>query len=218
MGLFSLKSNRHEWLNGYSFEDQHFTPDMANLERKAFHRLFVYNNWQHGQHGHDQLGGEAIRLAAAVSTDRDFVVLKKKLGKETYPIALDLEAEKYTLGRETFFGPRGQILGQLFYVRPSVIKELDKQQLNGIEFSRERINIDVPFREHDGTAISDPKIMRMDAWAYIGRTEYWIDGHGITDQLFAPVRRCVVVASPLNQLKETAVRYYYNDKFEIEGN
>lgn len=216
--LSFLSNNNHSWLNGYDRTEDVYTPDAAYLDKKYWWRLFVYNNWQSNQSGVDELG-ECHKLAAAVTTGMDFVVIKYNLGKLTHPIALDLEAEKYTFGphNETFFGPRGQILGQLFYVRPQAIRKLDKLMQNTVVFDRLRIDIDVEYRDKDGSWLSDKQIMRMKAFAYVANSAYWLseEGHGIPQALFKPVRRCVVVSNIKNSERKSSVRYYYNEKFEI---
>lgn len=211
-----LRSNKNEWLNSIDWTKYRFTPDAVELHNQLWHRLFVYNSWQKGQPHVSELGDTSIWNGGALTEESKFVMLKYKLGAETYPIVFETtpEMERGQFG-DTYLGQKGAIQGQLFLVKPETIIHLDSKVLNTVQFDRQRIPIDLPYRERNGKQLSGPKVMKMKAWAYIARNDFWIEGHGINDLYFGPVRHFATVRSPLNQLKESKITYYYAHKFEI---
>jgi hypothetical protein len=208
-----FKKANNDWLAEYNWEDEKFTPDYAMLQQKAYHRLFVYNEWQSKQSKHHMLGDTAIRCATALTKNSNYVVWKKKLGADTFPFALET-TEDQKFGHETFLGPAGKVAGQLYLVTPEVIKSLDSDVLNTVQFDRKRISVEVPYRIKDGGTLSDRYVREFRAWAYIGRSDFWLEGHGLNDYYCGKVHTYSSLATPLNSEKISQVYYFYDDKFE----
>lgn len=154
------------------------TPDRLWLERHDWRLLFVYCEMMHSRRMYHMLQEDSINLCKAFTETDDWVMYKKKLGEETFPIAF-----KSDLGKPL------RIKGEIHAVRPHLFWNLlDKRFLNGTEFRRERVKLWVPYHiKHQGVTIDHNEfIQRISAFMYVGVPEYWntqIDG----GYSFAPV-------------------------------
>lgn len=153
-------------LSGYTF-------DIHQLERSAFQLLFVYDQMMNGHRMHDcMLKDHSAFGGTAFTASDNWTLWKQKLGKGTFPIPLRVPHTMVNKAR---------IKGQLFIVESSHFWELDKYKMNGVEFRRRRINLEIPYlhqhRIFNGKTYDQPiaehKIASVTAWMYVGRYKYW---------------------------------------------
>lgn len=179
--------------------DRH-TPDLAELEMKAQHLLFTY---------HDSKVEERL-LCKGLTNDTSFVMYKKDLRKESFPLAFQTTYDQ-KLGRSTMLGDPARVAGNLYLVPSKVIRDLDNRVLNGVWFDRKEVKVDVPHRKLNGSKTPGPmEITTVKAWMYVARMDYWseqLDGKSI---LFKKVG-----LRPANN--EMIGKYYFYNE-HIEGN
>ena len=192
------------WHKGWD-SDVNFTPDLWKLQTRPKHLLFVYNEMQTNQRKHGMIGME--RLGAAITEADNYVMWKKKLGRETFPFALEINSEQ-KFGNSSFLGKPAKIVGELYEVAPSMIKSIDSYLLNGVTFDRKRVALQVPFRYRDDPP-STQRVQRIKAWMYVGPDEFWLD------QLDTGAVYTQVKLYSANSYSETLDKYYFfNEKLE----
>ena len=190
---------------------ENFTPDFLWLERHEWRILFVYDEMMHGRKLYDLIKDESINLGKAFTDDDNFVLWKKKLGEETFPIAV----QGCPLGKQR------RIKGEIHAIRPHLFwNVLDKRMLNGIEFRRERVKVLVPYHyisdENKGQTIDHNEfIHRLSTFMYVGNRTYWepqFDGgySYSTVKAFNPKVKWVD--------GHTMNEYYYYSRLEDETN
>lgn len=189
------------------------TPDVPRLEAYKWQLLFVYDELQRGHHKHDLAEG-SVHLGTVYTRDK-FSVWKKNLGRATYPIPLQKQFKTV---------PYAPIKGELRAFRPNQYFFLDKHKQNGVQYTRKRVTVLLPYRkllwlkERDaaqftfGKAVqnsvltTDPYIREIRAWMYVGIPEFWmelIDG----GYAFSPVT--TYTPNTIHIDKYTIERYYY---------
>lgn len=129
------------------------TPDMAVLNKQFFHDVFVYGSLKQDFSCHRLLHSQAIALGTGWTMTPTMMMYENKKGG--YPILM--------------MAPRGglNIYGQIYRIPTENLIELDLYEQNGILFKRQQryvFMIDKVSRE--------PK--RVNAWVYIGVTDYWL--------------------------------------------
>lgn len=194
-------------------ERNRFTPDIADLERSEFQRVFIYNEMKYAHRSHSFLPETLVERDAICYTDNYFTLHKKQLGKASQAIATDSDLWPHPLGPTA---DRARVQGELYVVCSSHISVLDTYHQNTVEFERRRVRILRPWRHivkaKDGFPLNGQILesfkargivhsmsgcASMDAWMYIGRQEYW---SGFLARLFTPVH---MYTSPNEQwLKE----------------
>ena len=196
-------------------ERNKFTPDIADLERSEFQRVFIYNEMKYAHRSHCFLPETLAERDATCYTDNYFVMHNKRLGKASQAVATDSDLWPHPGGATA---DRARIQGELYVVCSSHISVLDTYHQNTVEFERRRVRILRPYRDmiraKDGFPLNGQILesfkargivhsMRgcatMDAWMYLGRQEYW---GGLLSSLFFPVR---MFTSP----NEQWLREYY---------
>jgi hypothetical protein len=182
-------------------ERNKFTPDIWELERSEFQRVFIYDEMKHGHRSNAFLPEELAERDATCYTESYFVLHKKQLGQASQAIATDGDVWPHPFGATA---ERARIQGEMYVVFSSHIPVLDTYHQNTIEFERRRVRILRPWRHvvkaKDGFPLNGEILesfkargivhsMRgcatMDAWMYVGRQEYW--GEQLARQ-FTPVK------------------------------
>lgn len=177
-----------------------FTPDIAELERSEFQRVFIYNEMKYMHRSHSFLPELLAERDATCYTDSYFVLHNKRLGKASQAVATDSDLWPHPSGATA---DRSRIQGELYVVCSSHISVLDTYHQNTFEFERRRVRILRPYRSivkaKDGFPLNGQILesfkargivhsMRgcatMDAWMYVGRQDYWA---GLLARLFSPV-------------------------------
>jgi len=155
-------------------------PDIWKLEMYMRQLIFVPDDLKYGGPNHQLISESSWTkepLHPACYTHSNYTFWKKDLGDKSYPVVLP---ENY---RPSGF-IRGEIIpapikGELWAIRPSCFRVLDKHRNYGVQFIRDRVPITYPYREigfnkkQPLPKISDEYFTTVTAWMYIGIPEYW---------------------------------------------
>lgn len=184
-----------------------FTPDIEDIQSRYAINVFVYNECQKNGNKSDVLGKQAAYQGLAYTESSDFVLYKKLLGIETYPIALPItEDQKH--GWSSLIGDPGQIMGEIYSIRPYDLIQLDNYMLNTVQFQRKRVKVVVPYHANE-TSPLDTHVVEV--FMYVGDYDFW------RDQLFdAEAKKAFAKSSRLfcskeENNKETLGAYYTFD-------
>lgn len=162
----------------------HMTPDNWKLEQYIRQLVFVPCDMKKGGNNHhlikDFINGPSYEDAY---TSKEYTFWKKDLGGHSFPIVLpgDYRPDSF-LGPPEMVEPieSAPIKGELYFIPGSHVKELDKHRVNGVQFTRDRVNIRIPYRtvafnkERPLPVISDHQFFStVQAWMYVGVKDYW---------------------------------------------
>jgi gamma-glutamylcyclotransferase (GGCT)/AIG2-like uncharacterized protein YtfP len=148
-----------------------FTPDIEKVQSQRAHNVFVYNECIRGLPKHTVLGLSAVFNGAAYTEGSDYVLYKKMLGKETYPISFQIRKDQ-VMGMSSLIGDPGQIMGEIYTIRPEALISLDNYMLNTVQFERKRVKVLRPFHP---TAGAELEIHAIEMWMYVGIFDFWQD-------------------------------------------
>lgn len=203
-GLHRIDGPDMEWI-AQAMSVYPLTPDVWVLGQYEYQLVFVYGCSQRGHPQHDLVSSLGA-FAATTYTDDKFTLWKKRLGRESYPIALQGSGWKRPDWNET---PRARVQGELYAVPRSAIYELDNHYQNTLEFQRIRVPMVIPYKElyeivggtpmqqqinqvlglppQRATVSSETGVKLVRAWMYVGKPQYWDDQlahHFIPTQLY----------------------------------
>lgn len=167
-----------------------FTPDMADLERKPWHFLFVYDDMKEGMKGNPRLVG-AEKVQYTVFTQNPCLVFERDIGKISYPIAF-----RTTLKYQNP-PPFINLKGELYKVPFGSFLSLDTYYQNGVVYDRLKTTAIIPLtklffkdRQHaenifghenvHAAFMSKKAVYRIPCYMYFGKEDYWdplIYGH-----------------------------------------
>lgn len=172
-----------------SAERNRFTPDIGDLERSRFQRVFVYDEMKHGHRSSVFLPDTLATRDATCYTDSYFILHKKHLGQASQAVATTVDVWPLPCGATA---ERARIQGELYIVESKHMPVLDTYHQNTVEFERLRVRIIRPWRHivrsKDGFPLNGEMLesfkargivhsMRgcgtMDAWMYVGKPEFW---------------------------------------------
>lgn len=172
-GLFKRKTEEEQYkLSVWDWLEQsneEFTPDIAKLERYKYQLIFVYDEMMFSHPQAEILKPEATLLSKAI-TKNGYTLWKRKLGQESYPVALDQKFHNLL---------KAPIKGELYRMRPKHFILLDSYKDNGVRYYRKRIDVVVPWKEvvrHKKTNVVITRAERkteIKAWMYIGIPDFW---------------------------------------------
>lgn len=186
------------------------TPDLWWLGKRHLQLIFVYGTQMRGHPQHELIDQHSV-YAATTYTDGKFSLWKKKLGKESFPIAIEgstpLPDGHLAAGWKPptwALPPRARIQGELYAIDTQQLIALDKHYQNTLEFQRKRVPLVIPYKKlyripgsamqqqiaeqmggrfKDEVVTSENDVATVKAWMYIGKSEYWTDQ---SDHLFSP--------------------------------
>lgn len=191
MGIFKSNQALIEPSEFHSFlvsNSNGTTPDIGKLQEAAYQLIFVYDRLQIGFDDYKAYMSEhSARLCTAFTNDH-FVMFRRKLGLQSYPI----------LQRKDYVSPSpARIKGELHYISTDQLIRLDKLRENGVQFKRELIEIYIPhfavhklapwnkggrnkgeYMEVYGTEHPTDHVLHaavVKAFAYIAEDSYWDD-------------------------------------------
>jgi hypothetical protein len=166
------------------------TPDLWYLQQHARQLVFIGDEFKAGKSKHDLLGGQEPFHPSAYTLD-PYRVFLKDMGDRSFPLPFekDVDFELYGWYESEVARFRGEL-----YALPSQLiwKVLDIQKENGLQFTRKRVSITLPWREirfnDDPNAetwskiptISKDHLRTVRAWMYVARPEYWDDYIGVS--------------------------------------
>ena len=120
-------------------------------------------------------------------TSKKFNFVKKDLVLKSFPIALELSRELAD-NLPMHVAQSYRIRGEIYALRPAGVIELDTHRQNGVQFTRQRVNINVGSRKLveqewiDANArtryeykLGKEEMCTVECWMYIGREGYWKD-------------------------------------------
>lgn len=142
------------------------TPDYHELQQFERIKVFVYNECQKDQPQHAKLGPAVLYGGFGYTEDNSYVLYKKLLGKETFPFAMEIQ-DNQRHGMSSFLGDPGQVMGELWSIRPADVVELDYYMLNTVYYDRKRVKLLITRSKTD--------VYKTEAFMYIGRPEFWND-------------------------------------------
>lgn len=194
------------------------TPDWEKLELTLHQPVFIYCNLTKGGACHNVIEGiyknkddDDLSIGPYVFTSRIYEVWQTKLGRASFPIALNSRARLLSpaTGETSTLPARGRIKGRLYWIRSDMMKELDKFKLNGLLFRRRKVPILIPYRT-DNPANQENMEM-MFAWMYVGRRRYWDDVPA------SNLRRCRIINQRDLRHNPVSVQhlYYFFDAWGV---
>jgi len=148
-----------------------FTNDTIDLFRRPYQALFVYNNVKQGMNEHCMIEKNILRYCGnGFTVAGDFVMYTKKLGKYSWPIALNVNPEE----PEKYEGEPAKIKGEVYLVKTETIIVLDEEYQNGLHSDRVLLPVVIPYRvvgNNDHTM----KENIIHAYMYVGMPDHFED-------------------------------------------
>ena len=206
------------------------TPDLIWLEGAQWRLVFLYDELMKNRRLYEELiGKDSVCLSNAFTKGTGLALWKKRLGEESFPIALEgadkIPAQRgISSVRLSKMGPKelskgilGRIKGEVFAVPVPVLKKLDNHYENGLLFNRERVRVLVPYHLQYSSQTIDHNelILEVRVWMYVGIKEHWskeLDG----GYLYQPVG---AYAPHVNWVDGHRIGvYYYYSKQEDGSN
>lgn len=167
------------------------TPDWPLLQMYEHHTVFLWGDTMSGHRAHTMVDGLNSHNAL---TKQDFVMLKRNLGKATFPVVLDVP-ERAVYGDVLGRANPAKVYGEVFTLRPHLVIELDNYMANTIEYHRRRVDIIIPFHEvykkccfgqgHKPfieTWKSERLYFRKRAWMYVADFSFYMDQNNYDDR------------------------------------
>jgi gamma-glutamylcyclotransferase (GGCT)/AIG2-like uncharacterized protein YtfP len=149
-----------------------YSPDMGLLQEHQRILIFVFDDMMQGKTNADLIVATSVTgrwpLANAYTEDK-FYFWKKDLGKMSYPVAL----EKPVSGFTRFDATPAKIWGELYAIRPTSFNLLDTERENGLQYTRRRVKVRVPYIY--SKPIPEIREVILEPFMYIGNHEYWDD-------------------------------------------
>lgn len=191
---------------------QRHTPDLTELQAQFGHNVFVYNQTKRNDPEHKVFKGPKFYRGLGYTASRDFVMYKKDLGLESFPIVLEITEDQKLGIDNSLLGEPGQIMGEVFSTRWESIVELDQYHLNMVQFNRIRVAVIVPF-QLEGTDQWNHK--EIPVWMYVGNPEFWNPQLFSSEakKLFKPSHRLIAEKS----YKDEELGAFYTFDYKVEA-
>lgn len=171
------------WLQDRNF-DKSRTPDAIHLTAQQFQLLFVVDRMKTGFSQYEMIAEHSAFVCLAF-TQKDFNFYHRKL-----PFIDDLVPLEAV--QPSGFVPNAKIFGELHAIESLHLAKLDTIKDNGVQFTRTRVPLVVPYREmilgdyqdEEGKslpvalqgkrgALSPQRVHLVKAWMYVGNPDYW---------------------------------------------
>lgn len=159
------------------------TPDIWKIEQSMYQLIFIPDDMMRGQPNNHLIAdagrdGETPVHPACFTLER-FTFWKKDLGVNSFAIPMEksFEPSGYLRVKAT----PAKIKGQLYAILSPRIKKLDIHRQNGVQFTRKRQMISLPYRqvrfnkERPLPNLSEEYLISVEAWMYVGIPAYWDD-------------------------------------------
>jgi hypothetical protein len=165
------------------------TPDLYYLCQHARQLVFIADDLKVGKINH-KLIEDHSPIHPHCYTLQPFTVYNKDLGIHSIPLPFE---EGVDFGTTGWYKPElHRIQGELYALpSPLIWKVLDIQKENGLQFTRKRVLLTLPWREvtfDSGPdipmaskipSISKDYLRTQPAWMYVARPEYWDNYIGV---------------------------------------
>lgn len=165
-----------------------FTPDYQELSQKKSWLFFIHDDMMQTQPNHfmvEEGSRSGFKPLDYGYTSKSFSFVKKELGLKSFPIALDIR-DKSEL--PMYVADSYRIRGEIYALRPQQIVKLDIYRQNGVQFHRQKVNINIGSRKqlrrhwydaegkkHFNYELGRDEMCTQEMWMYVARTEYWMD-------------------------------------------
>lgn len=188
-----------EWLHQAS-EEVRFTPDNALLEQADWQIFFIHDDMKEGMRNHAKIKSFGVKLLEG-TTQEGFTFYIHKFADDGSSLDIPVAVTRQTTDKiipwaDQKGAPSAHIRGDVYRIRSSHVKELDKFRENGVQFLRRRVKIRVDYRDrvafkdrgtivnfakdylnhHVSRAVVTSPIEKtefIEAWMYVGPSEYW---------------------------------------------
>lgn len=151
------------WLDDAS-EETRYTPDQGLLEGKQVHLLFLPCELQQGHRSAKVTSECGLELCNAFTLNKFQMFRDREKGSAV------------VLPPQSSFPASHRVKGELWAIIPNCISVLDRYKKNGVECSRTKVDVLVPYRRvtHTDEATKDTStIFKLTAWTYQGIPEHW---------------------------------------------
>lgn len=144
------------------------TPDLAVLEQKKAHLLFVCDDFKKGHRRNTAL--QDAEYLGQGFTCPCFSMWKQNLGKNTFPLPFP---------NRDGLTPFSKISGEIWEVPTSVLKFLDRHRENTVQFNRMRVRVEVGYKnlylDQEGKTRYISRSLRQvfRPWMYVANPDYW---------------------------------------------
>lgn len=165
-----------------------FTPDYPIISKKKSLLLFVHDDMMQLQPHHSLIQQGSLSGFYPLDygyTSKKFSFIKKELGLNSFPVALDLK-DKGELPQ--YMADEYRIRGEIYAIRPQQFILLDIHRQNGVQFRRIPVNINIGSRKlwekYYFTAegqkrytydLGKEEMCTQEMMMYVGIEEYWKD-------------------------------------------
>lgn len=153
-----------------------YTPDFRLIEQTSHQNVFVYGR---DMTNRPEFNASVSERQYTAFTLPQFSLWEKKLGKESYPVALKSHLQKNLIvdGIDRQLAPTNRIKGEVHKIQATHLYKLDKMRENGVQFQRMRVAVVVPYRTLKVQTLKQSSmevhIESHMAWMYVGLPEYW---------------------------------------------
>lgn len=175
-------------IRGILHPEAEFTPDLWMLEQKKSHLVFIHDDMMQTQPNHSMVQAQSLSGFYPFCygyTARRYSFVKKNLGLQSFPIALNL---RETDNLPYWMADSQRLRGEVYAIRTPGIIALDNHRQNGVQFERLKVMINIGHRKNYKHTTTDSKgIVHIDyslgkeemtsvmAYMYVGREDYWKD-------------------------------------------
>ena len=224
-----IKTPSKKWFEEVSKTGE-YTPDVAFLEKKIAHRVFLYDNLMEKRPFNEVLGHDSYKISNALTQD-SFTFWNTRSDKSKFVVPLRSHADR---------APMTRIKGEMHLVPTERILYLDKILDNGVMYRRTKVRLLIPFVPPTNVQVNDRTMYEkaveatifldkpVSAWMYIGVDDCWSDllekGTKIkfTDRLgqvtYSNISEGMVI-SPVRSFKNKKLGlYYYYTPHEFTNN
>lgn len=156
---YDNKAEFAKWMQS-TVDDNYYTMDGPELYKKKFHYIFVYGTLKKGFSRHSALTGHKAEAIGPATTVGKSYIMYRTGNKYTYPVIL------HSIEPTAF----GHISGEVWKVPTKALFDLDFIESNGEMYDRTEVPVEVLLGRQR-------KPVKMMAWMYIGRNDFWRDPH-----------------------------------------
>ena len=163
-----------------------FTPDYPLLSQKKSHLVFIHDDMMQTLPNHRLIvegSCSGFYPLCYGYTTKTYNFVKKSLSQASYPIAFDLKDVGHL---PVYMANRHRIRGEIYAIRPFQMIALDNHRQNGVEFQRQKVNINVGYRRQYRTHyfnslgnkiynyhLGKDEMLAQPCWMYFGKEEFW---------------------------------------------
>ena len=192
-----------------------FTPDIALLELREKHLIFVVDSLMIDREAHNLLINAAAEFMGRAYTQIEYVYYEVSHDNSISHVPMKVASTDSAAIKRKIFG-------HLFLVDNPTLRLLDIRYQNGVEYTRKRVNVIRPFFKiiryvaPEGTELPiqlqgerrSPEYIHINkAWMYLGNREHW---DSFEYYRFKPIK--IVPYTGINDRSKWLKEFYYFPK------